>query len=78
MATAAVELRLAKRSFKYDPNTAAPKPQPNVVVPLDPIFVIEVRFPAPINMLSCVLNNECFESWEKLFGKSGPESNKLA
>ena len=48
MATAAVELRLAKRSFKYDPNFAAPKPQPNAAIRLksrlDPIFPVEVRF----------------------------------
>lgn len=48
MATAAVELRLAKRQFKYDSKTAAPKPQP-VAEPrmkshLDPTFPLKVRF----------------------------------
>ena len=54
MATAAVELQLAKRSIKYDPNIAAPKPQPNAAVGLksrlDPNFTVEVRFSALVNI----------------------------
>jgi hypothetical protein len=52
MATAAVELQLAKRSIKYDPNIAAPKPQPNAAIRLksrlDPNFTAKVRFSAVV------------------------------